>query len=172
MNKKIVCKTCGKEIEGIPAYAADRPSQYWDVPEERRTYDVFLTSDSCVIANRFFFIRGCIEIPVPGTDEHFEWGVWVSLKEENFFIWQDNYEVKKRSHIGPFFGWLCTTLPVYPETLHMKTMVHLRDDGIRPYIELEKTEHPLSLEFHEGISMERVQEIVHELEHSEKKSGG
>ena len=51
----------------------------------------------------------------------------------------------------------------------MKTMVHLRDDGIRPYIELEKAEHPLSLEFHEGISMERVQEIVHELEHSEKK---
>ncbi len=87
------------------------------------------------------------------------------MKKENFFIWQDNYEVKKRSGIGPFFGWLSTSLPMYPPTLNMKTMVHIRDDGIRPYIELEKTDHPLALEQAEGISMERVQEIVHEIEH-------
>lgn len=159
------CRTCGKKIEEIPAFASDRPVNYWDVPEEKRKKDVKLTSDSCVIADRFFFIRGCLEIPIINREDHFEWGVWVSLKEENFHIWKKHYRTKKRSHIGPFFGWLSTVLPVYPDTQNLKTMVHLRDNGIRPYIELEETDHPLSMEQHRGITMERVHQIIHELEH-------
>jgi hypothetical protein len=158
------CNRCGQVHHGIPAYHADRPTQYWDVPEDKRAADVFLTSDSCVIADRFFFIRGCIDIPIIGTGENFTWGVWVSLKEENFFLWQDHYETAQRSQLGPFFGWLCTRLPVYPETLHLKTMAHLRDNGIRPYIEVERTEHPLAVEQHEGMTLDRALEIVHSIE--------
>jgi hypothetical protein len=162
---RFTCTTCGKDHGEIPSYGLDRPSQYWDVPVEKRGEDVFLTSDSCVIADRFFFIRGCIELPIVGTDELFEWGVWVSLKKENFFIWQDYYEIPQRSHIGPFFGWLCSLLPGYPETLHTKTMVHLRDNGLRPLIVLDKTDHPLSIEQRNGIAMARVQEIIDLMEH-------
>jgi len=43
--------------------------------------------------------------------------------------------------------------------MNLKCKVHLRDDGIRPLIELEPTKHPLALEQQEGISMERVAEI-------------
>jgi len=164
MGFKYRCKTCGEEHDGIPTYGADQPAQYFDVPSEKRDSDVVLTTDSCVIADRFFFVRGCIEIPVINTSETFVWGVWVSLKEENFFIWQDNYNVAARSHIGPFFGWLCTKLSVYAETtLHLKTMVHLRDNGIRPLIKLEPTDHPLSMEQRNGITLDRVSEIVHQL---------
>jgi hypothetical protein len=166
---QFTCVTCGKKYDGLPCYGADRPDAYWDVPENKRQEDVFLTSDSCVIANRFFFIRGCIKIPVIGTNDHLEWGVWVSLKDENFFIWQDNYDTPKRDHIGPFFGWLSTLLPAYPDTLHMKTMVHLRDNGVRPNVIVESTDHPLSVEQHNGISMERVQEIVDFVEHHGKQ---
>ena len=121
------CTVCGELHEGIPALHADRPANYWDVPEQHRANDEFLTSDSCVIADRFFFVHGCLEIPVHGYDDGFVWGVWVSLKEENFFLWQEHYDVELRSHLGPFFGWLCTRLPGYPDTMHLKTMVHLRD---------------------------------------------
>jgi hypothetical protein len=38
-------------------------------------------------------------------------------------------------------------------------MAHLRDGGIRPFFELEETEHPLSVEYRQGISIERLQEI-------------
>lgn len=41
----------------------------------------------------------------------------------------------------------------------MKTMVHLRDNGIRPFIELEPTDHPLAVEQREGITVERLAEI-------------
>ncbi len=163
MNGLYRCVRCGQE-HGVPAYHADRPAPYWDVPEERRATDVFLTSDSCVIADRFFFVHGCVEIPILGTDEVFTWGVWVSLKEENFYIWQDNFDVNIRSHIGPFFGWLCSQLPVYPDTLHLKTLVHVRDNGVRPRVEVENSDHPLSREQHEGISIDRALELVHLVE--------
>jgi hypothetical protein len=164
MSTAFHCKQCGKVHKGIPAFHADRPDQYWDVPESKRDTDVFLTSDSCVIADRFFFIRGLIDIPIIGTNDRLTWGVWVSLKTENFFIWQDNYETAKRSHIGPFFGWLCTRISVYPDTLYLKTTVHLRDDGIRPRIEMERTDHPLAKDQHEGITPDRALELVHMIE--------
>jgi hypothetical protein len=158
------CKSCGRVHDTIPAYHADRPAQYWDVPEDKRETEIFLTSDSCVISNRFFFVHGGIDIPIIGMQECFTFGVWVSLAKENFLIWQDNYETQKRSHIGPFFGWLCTVIPVYPDTMHLKTMVHLRDDGIRPSIELEPTDHPLAIDQRNGITLDRALEIIHQIE--------
>ena len=157
------CKSCGKVHSGVPAYHADRPTPYWDVPDDKRESDVFLTSDSCVIANKFFFIRGCLEIPVIGMSDALTWGVWVSLKEENFFIWQENYESPQRSHFT-FFGWLCTMLPSYPDTLHLKTNVYLRDNGMRPLIEVQESDHPLAVEQRDGITLERLSEIIHEVE--------
>lgn len=158
------CVHCGQAHDSLPAFHADRPDCYWQVPEEKRQTDVFLTSDSCVIDDRFFFIRGCLEIPVIGSQEVFTWGVWVSLSEKSFFSWQENYDISARSHIGPFFGWLCTQLPVYPETGHLKTLVHLRDHGIRPRIELEQTDHPLARDQLTGITLDRALEIVHALQ--------
>ena len=154
------CSHCNSTHDNIPAFHADRPTPYWDVPEEKRETDVLLTPDACVIADRFFFVLGLIEIPIIGYKENFTWGVWVSLSEPNFLVWHDNYETAKRDHLGPFFGWLCTALPIYPETLHLKTMVHLRNNGNRPRIELEPTEHPLSIEQNNGITMDRALEMV------------
>lgn len=164
------CVHCNQEHDGIPAFHFDRPAPYWDVPEDKRETDVFLTSDSCVIAERFFFIRALLEIPIQDHAEKFTFGVWVSLSEPNFFIWQDHYETEQRSHIGPFFGWFCSLLPVYPETLHMKTSVHLRDHGIRPWIDLEETEHPLSRDYHQGITLDRALEMMHLIQEGKSAS--
>ncbi|HEX4157709.1 MAG TPA: DUF2199 domain-containing protein, partial [Rhizomicrobium sp.] len=60
----------------------------------------------------------------------------------------------------PKFGWLSNNLSLYPETLSLKTNLHLRGGGIRPFIELEPTDHPLAIEQREGISIERVEEIA------------
>ncbi|MXN80136.1 DUF2199 domain-containing protein [Burkholderia sp. 4701] len=75
------------------------------------------------------------------------------------------FHVAKRSHVGPFFGWLNTQLSVYLETINLKTMVHLRDDGIHPYVSLEPTDHPLALEQRNGISAKRVAQIYREVMH-------
>ena len=60
----------------------------------------------------------------------------------------------------PYFGWLSSSVPGYPETLKLETMVHTRAVGVRPRIELEPTDHPLAVEQREGITRERVREIA------------
>jgi hypothetical protein len=48
---------------------------------------------------------------------------------------------------------------VYPDAEALKTTAHLRDDGVRPYIELQPTDHPLAIEQRDGISVDRLAEI-------------
>lgn len=69
---------------------------------------------------------------------------------------------------APFFGWLNTALSPYPDTASLKTQVHLRDGFIRPFIELEPTDHPLAVEQREGITVERVAELYALVVHGNK----
>jgi hypothetical protein len=64
--------------------------------------------------------------------------------------------------VGPFFGWLKPCL----ETTGLKTRVDLRDHGLRPWIELEPTDHPLALAQRNGIVVDRVAEIYAIMMHS------
>jgi hypothetical protein len=153
------CTSCGETHEGLPDIGADKPDQWWDIPEEEREGRIELTDDTCIIDGEDFFIRGVIHIPVHGQPEDFGFGVWVSQKKENFYAYQENFD---SAEIGPFFGWLCTKLSCYEqETLLLKTMAHFRGGGQRPEIKIEPTDHPLAIEQHEGISPERAWEIVH-----------
>jgi len=58
------------------------------------------------------------------------------------------------------FSWLSTQIPEYPDTLSLKMYGHIQEPGLRPHFRLEQTDHPLSLEYHKGITPERVKEIM------------
>ena len=105
------------------------------------------------------------KFPVVDGPGPFVWGVWASLSEKSFkrFIELWNYDGRETE--PPFFGWLCTRLPLYPDTGLLKTKVHLRPANQRPFIELEPTNHPLAVEQRQGITMARVREIVEPLMH-------
>lgn len=45
-------------------------------------------------------------------------------------------------------GWLCNYVPYYEKTYAVKTRVHPREGGDRPCVAIEKTDHPLSVDFH------------------------
>ena len=153
------CHSCDETHVGMPTFGADKPLSYFAVPQDERDTRCDVGSDDCVIDGDSFFVRGCIEIPVHGYSVPFVWGVWASLSKDSFNTWVSAFGKQKRSHIGPFFGWLNAWLKPYPDTVNLKTKVHLRDDGIRPFIELEPTEHPLAVEQRNGISVNRVAEI-------------
>jgi hypothetical protein len=160
MNKfRFKCATCDAWHEGMPTFGFDAPLYYYSVPEAERKARCVLGSDDCIVDDEFFFVRGCLEIPVRGGDEPFVWGVWTSLSRANYEAWREAFPLAQRSHIGPFFGWLSAALPLYPETENLKTMVHLRDKGVRPFVEVEPTQHPLAIEQSEGIEVSRVGEI-------------
>ncbi|HWU73389.1 MAG TPA: DUF2199 domain-containing protein [Sphingomonas sp.] len=153
------CSRCDKWHEGMPSFAVDAPPYYYDVPETERAERCELTTDTCIVDDEYFFVRGCVDIPVHGESEPFSWGLWVSLSRPSFEEFVSLFGVPVRDQHGPYFGWLSACLAVYPDIENLKTHVHIRNHGVRPYIELEPTDHPLAIEQREGISVERVAEI-------------
>jgi hypothetical protein len=143
----------------MPTFGAIAPLSYYAVPEHERAKRCSLGTDECVIDESHFFVRGSLEIPVHGEKEPFAWGVWVSLSKASFEEWVSAFHMEKRAHLDPYFGWLDAWLKPYPDTANLKTHIHLRDNGIRPYIELEPNQHPLAVEQREGITVERLAEI-------------
>ena len=150
--------------EDIPfAYGPHAPALYFQIPDEEKEERCILNSDMCIIDNEHFFIVGNLELPVKGSEKVFSWDIWVSLSEKNFDRAYELWEDPNRTKEPAYFGWLCSSLPLYPETLHLKTHVHTREVGQRPFIELEQTEHPLAIEQKEVITLERVIEFAKKL---------
>jgi len=136
------CATCGLFHSGLPlSYGFGAPIQWKSEFAAQPGYE--LGEERCVIAGRGFFIKGNIALPIIGRNDAFVWTVWVSLSERSFerarALWKD----PNRMNEPPYFGWLSNSLPLYPETLNLKTSVQEEMPGVRPSVELEPTAHPL-----------------------------
>ena len=158
---RFICSSCGQIHDGFADLALEAPYYFYTVPEGERKHRSPLTSDLCSIDDEDFFIRGCLEIPIVGRPDPFSWGVWCSVSRANFERYREVFDVRQ-SHVGPFFGWLSSRLPGYPDTLGLKVMAHLRDEKTRPWFELEHSDHPLSVDCVQGMTAERLQEIYDE----------
>lgn len=162
------CGTCQGEhdIDDI-SFGAEAPVQ-WELLAEEERKGSELGSDQCIIRSNdgpHFFVRAGLEIPIKGTQQQFTWGVWVSLSERSFAEMCDHWTDPARTETGPYFGWLCTRIPGYPDSMFLKTTVHQRAVGLRPFVELEATAHPLSRDQQFGIAQGRIHEIVSLLVH-------
>jgi hypothetical protein len=159
------CSCCGKVHEGSPSYGFRAPDPYLQQSKEVQEAGS-LDPDLCRYTDEdgeHFFVRACLEVPIHGASEPFLWGVWVSLSQKNFDRYVTTYDHPDTSQ--SYFGWLCNQLPYYEKTYSLKTSVHPREGRNRPLVILEKTDHPLSVDLHEGISIARAQEIAELLVH-------
>ena|SRR5215467_1374747 len=168
---KWTCSCCGKTHTGLPLdFSVIFPDYFagWrsGLSEEQINERSFFNEDICVVEHEHYFIRGVIELPLIGFPaNHFRWGVWCSVSKKSFDEIIQLWKIDPHGY-GPYFGWLNNCLPLYsPSTLNLKTNVHLQSNNLRPRIELEPTDHPLSLEQKNGITVERVQEIAAALLH-------
>ena len=154
------CSMCDKIHEGIPSFSFDAPIYYYSIPEEERVVRTELTSDTCVIDGNQFFAKGFLEIPVHGLDETLSFTPWVSLSETNFRKFQDSKSVKDASKYGSMVGWFSSLIATFEDCLEVKAKLVLQDNNYRPDIMLEPTNLHLSLAVQNGISQERLIEIV------------
>ncbi|WP_395020985.1 DUF2199 domain-containing protein [Dongia sp.] len=166
MDYSWTCACCGKQYNTLPLdFAIKAPHNWFGIPDEEAARRVKLTQDVCIIDGEERYIRGCLEIPVTELNDKFIYGVWASVSERSFNRIHELWDAEIRDDEPPLFGWLCSNLPLYGGTLHLKTNLHLRNRGQRPFIELEPTDHPLAVEQRNGITVERVQEIIAALSH-------
>lgn len=168
MSAGFHCQRCGQFHEELPmAYGAPAPIYYYQVDETERSTRCELYQEHCVIDDQFYFIRGCLEIPVIDSDQVFDWGVWCSLSRESYQMVFDSWNSEDRTALQPLFGWLSTSIPFYEETVNLKSLVHIRSVGIRPFVELEPTNHPLAVEQRQGITLDRIREIAERMLHDD-----
>jgi hypothetical protein len=126
----------------------------------KRRSKTFLDVDYCAIDDEKFFACGLIQLPIVGTAESFGWGVWGSLSRENFYNLREMDDNPKKLELPTMFSWLSSRIDTYPDTLSLKMYAHIQGIGDRPKFELEYTDHPLSQEYHHGITPERVKELT------------
>jgi hypothetical protein len=164
------CSCCGQYFDELPmSYRVEAPYNWPRLSRWQRMRSR-LNPDLCVIENKEFYIRGRLELPVIDGPEPFSWDVWVSLSAKSYKQTLAMWEVSGRESEPPYFGWLSVRLPLYPETINLKTNVHTRPVGQTPFVELEPTDHPLAIEQREGITMARVQEIAEAVLHQRGKA--
>jgi hypothetical protein len=161
------CAQCGEIHEGSPSFSFSAPAPFLEQSAEIQTA-AQLGEDTCRYEDEdghHYFIRACLEIPIHSVAEPFLWGIWVSLSQQSFQHYLDTYDQPDVLH--HYFGWFCNYLPYYPNTYALKTKVHPQAGNTRPIIELEKTDHLLSIDFHQGISCRKAQEIAEFVMHRE-----
>jgi hypothetical protein len=118
--------------------------------DERNARSV-IGSDQCIIDQQWFFIRGCLEIPIVESKEIFLWGLWVSVREEVFDEISECWETAGRENSqGPFKGRLANSLSIYPPTLNLKMKILIRPVGERPLFVIEKLDHELAIQQSSG----------------------
>ncbi|WP_111936010.1 DUF2199 domain-containing protein [Paraburkholderia bryophila] len=151
------CSYCSEWHEGEPSIGFKVPGYLLDIAEADREARAWWNEDLCVIDSRYFFARACLEIPIIGAAEPFLWGIWVSLSEHNF----KDYEAKLASGDpgGPYFSWLANQLPGYPSVEGLKARTFPQAGTDRPLVELAESDHPLSIDFHGGITEARAREL-------------
>jgi hypothetical protein len=161
MDYPWICSCCGKRFNTLPLDVGYSSPDHWlAIPEAERNKRGKISDDLCIIDEKEFFIRGCLEIPIVGHNEKFVWGVWVSVSKESYGRILELWDASDLENEPPRFGWLCNDIAPYPSTLNLKTNVRLRSGGIRPLIELQLADHPLVSDQRNGISLKRVQDIV------------
>lgn len=153
------CAVCQREHAELPHLGFDVPVPYARLPEAERDRRATLTSDTCVVDGEHYFIRGVIELPVHDYPETFGFNGWVSQSRASFEAYVSRPTAED---LAPTYGYLSTELTCYPvSTLLLKIRVHFRGGGLRPYFELEPTDHPLAVDQRTGISLRRACELWH-----------
>jgi hypothetical protein len=160
------CHTCGVEHNDTPlCFGIEAPWRAL-VPENELAQRVELTSDQCVVDEKVFFVRGHIEIPIHDYPEPLAFSVWSSLSESSFLHMCDRWEAADRAFDPPYFGWLCSPVAPYPDSIHLKLSVQSRPPGLTPLFFIEPSDHPLSIDQRDGISIERWHEMAHQILHA------
>jgi hypothetical protein len=162
MDHAWTCGCCGKQFNTILLDIAYHAPDHWAaIPEAERRGKI--DQDVCFHHRddgMDIYLRGVIEIPIIGLNDHFRWGAWVAVTEEGFKRALDLWTAEVIEDEPPLGGRIGNDICSYPYTIDELAHVHLRPGKFRPAIELISADHPLAIEQRDGISMERVEEIV------------
>ncbi|WP_299682051.1 DUF2199 domain-containing protein [uncultured Dokdonia sp.] len=148
------CVECGQVHSDWPALGFKSPYKYHNLTAEEKEIIGKLTTDFCEIhledqIDRF--IRVTLTQKVNNTCEDLDYGLWVSLSEKSFLDYKTNF--MNENHETGYFGWLCSHIPEYDNTLSIPCDVITKSGNQRPEIfPHESFDHPFVRDYYHGIS--------------------
>jgi hypothetical protein len=150
------------------SFAYRSPDPYASLSESDQATRAVINTDECVIDDDQFFVRGCLLVPVHGSDEEAILGIWARLTKQNFEEIRQLRNVPGCQHESPFAARLANELPLslWPSTLSVKCRLHLGPPGLRPALGVDPLEHPLGREQRDGINLERAKALSIAMESS------
>ncbi len=161
-NDDFICAECGQTHSGWPALTFRAPDPYLYLTEVQRKNQAQIDTDFCIIEQEGQtgrFIRVVMIQKVNDSKENLEYGVWVSLSQQSYQDYWDNFDQTDRE--GGYFGWLYNVLPPYKNLDFVPMDIHLSKDGQRPIIYPHQDhDHPLVHDFYNGISSHEAQKRV------------
>ncbi len=166
------CSTCGEQHDDIPlSFAADFPDNYARLSSDDRELRALISSDQCILDEKEYYIRGCLEIPLRDADGVFLWGLWANLWPEDFDLISDAWEMEGReSCVGPFKGRLANSISEYPfETVNVKLTVQVEPLGTRPLFFIDEPDHPLGVMQEQGITLDNAHELASKILHNSSR---
>ena len=157
------CATCNAihNLDEI-SFGSDCPVSLDQLSDSDRA-NVQLSQEQCIFTEDGklnYLIRARLQIPIIGKSTPFTWGVWCSLSECSFAEVDDHWQDPARTKLGPYFSWLCTRLPYYPDTMFMKAELHQEPVGLRPLVVLAECDHLLFKHQLNGIAEKQMQDII------------
>ena len=112
------CVECGPVHSDWPALGFTSPAYYHGLTDDLKETIGKLTTDFCEIHHEDQidrFIRVRLIQKVNDACEDLDYGLWVSLSEKNFLDYKTNFT--NENHETGYFGWLCSRIPEYDNTL-------------------------------------------------------
>jgi hypothetical protein len=158
------CACCGQTFSGIFDLGCDHPDHWPHANRSESGQDVLevgrdrLSPDLCRVGEDRF-VRGVLQLPVIGSEIPFGFGVWCSLKAENYDAYAATMGTYNDLDLGKFFGWMSNSLPYYDTEEPLASDVIFRGDGTRPLIEIHDEAHPLGRDQVNGITFDTLLDI-------------
>ncbi len=164
-----VCKKCGRVHEELPlSFALDSPDNYANLSQDERDIKATIGTDQCIIDQKEFYIRGCLEIPIQNDDRVFLLGLWASVREEDFDELETRWDEEGReTRSGLYKGRLGNKLSdiYFPSLANLKLTIQLQPVGTRPLFFIDELDHPLAKAQRDGLTIEQGEDLASKLLH-------
>jgi hypothetical protein len=162
---KFICECCGQEHESWSALTYNTPNSYHNLSNQEKEDIAVIDSDFCVIKHPehvLRFIRVVLFQKVNDHCEDLEYGFWVSLSEQSFKDYLENYD--NENHETNYFGWLSNFIPEYEFSGSIPTTVVTKIGNERPEIFPHKDfDHPFVKDFYNGITKEEAERRIQQM---------
>ncbi|MBW1294846.1 DUF2199 domain-containing protein [Aquimarina litoralis] len=159
------CPECGQVHSEWPALTFKSPANYDFLSDKEKTELGKLDSDFCEIhyedqIDRF--IRVTLTQKVNDTCENLDYGLWVSLSQKSYSDYKANFD--NENHETGYFGWLCSNIPEYGNTMSIPRDVMTKTGNSRPEIfPHQDFDHQFVKDYYDGITKSEAGKRINEM---------